>query len=162
MLGQAQEMFSKKSLNERLKYVYLADEQIKQAIQAAEEMPNRKQEAEAVIPALSSRIEQVKNTVDRGRVVFEALYQAYAPANWESIRGNGTEAENRINWAMVALEDARLASGMEQQEWHKALELVKKGNDWLTEAETLIKSITVLEERLVVEQAAVPGEVNAA
>ncbi len=161
-LGQAQELFSRKSLNEGLKYINLADEQIQQAIQAAEDMPHKKQETEVVIPAFSSRIEQVKETVDRGRDVFEGLYQAFAPANWESIRGNGTEAENRINWATEALEDARLASGMEQQEWHKALELVKKGNDWLTEAETLIQSITGLEEKLAGERLAAPGEVKAA
>jgi uncharacterized membrane protein YgcG len=161
-LGQAQELFSKKHISEGLKYVDLAEDQIQQAIQAAEDMPRKKQEAEAAIPALATRIEHVKETANRSRDVFERLYQAYAPANWESIRGNGTEAENRINWALEALEDARLASGMEQQEWHKSLELVKKGNDWLTEAETLIKSIIELEEKLAAERLAAPNEVDAA
>ncbi len=161
-LGQAQELFSKRHLSEALKYVNLADEQIKQAIQAAEETPLKKQEAEAAIPALSARIERVKETVNNGRDIFDGLLQAYAPANWESIRGNGTEAENRVNWAMEALEDACSASDTEHQEWQKSLELIKKGHDWLTEAETLIKSITELEEKLQAERLAAPSEVDAA
>ena len=160
-LEQAQDLVSKKRIREGMKYVSLAGDQVMQAIQAAEELPRKKREAEAAIPALSSRIEQVKETVDKGRDTFERLFQEYADSNWESIRGNGTEAENRVNWAFDALNDAR-AAGMEQQEWHKAVELVEKGNTWLTEAESLMKSISELEVNLIAARRDAPNEISAA
>jgi hypothetical protein len=98
---------------------------------------------------LASRIEQVKEAINKGRLIFDRVSREYAETTWESIRGNGTEAENRVNWALEALDDARSASGAEQQEWHKALELVEKGNSWLIEVESLMKSISSLEENLL-------------
>jgi uncharacterized membrane protein YgcG len=161
-LEQAQDLVSKKRIREGMKYVSLAGDQIKQAIQATEELPQKKLEAEAAIPALSSRIEQVKETIEKGGDTFERLSQEYAESNWESVRGNGTEAENRVNWALDALNDALAATGMEQQEWHKALELVEKGNTWLTEAESLIKSIAELAVNLIAARRDAPDEINAA
>jgi uncharacterized membrane protein YgcG len=161
-LAQAQDMVSRKRLNEGMKSVDLAADQIKQAVQAAEELPREKQATETAIPALSSRIEQIKAAVGKGREVFERIEQVYAVSSWESIQGNGTEAENRINWTIEALDDAREAAGMEQQEWHKAMELIGKGNAWLNEAELLMKSISELEENLTAARRDSSNEIQAA
>ncbi len=162
ILEQAQDLFSKKRFNEGLKQALLARDEARQALQAAEELPRKKEEAEAAISALPARIEQLKEKIDKGRDVFEMLAQNHAESAWESVRGNGTEAENRIDWAMEALEDARAATEMEQQEWYKALELVDKGNGWLAEAESLMKSISELESNLVTAQRDAPNEISAA
>ncbi len=122
-----------------MKYASLAGDQIKTGSAAGEELPQKKQEAEAAIPALASRIERVKANDQQQQARFRKVIPEYAETTWESVRGNGTEAENRVNWALEAQDDARSAAGMEQQEWHKALELVQKGNSWLTEAESLMK-----------------------
>ena len=161
-LEQAQDLVSKKRISEGMKYVTLAGDQIEQAIRAADELPQKKLEAGEAIPALLSRIEQVKEEINKGRGIFEGLSQEYAESNWESIRGNGTEAENRVNWALDALNDARSAAAMEQQEWHKALELVEKGNVWLTEAESLMKSVSELQANLTAERQDTPNEIAAA
>ncbi len=159
-LKQAQEIAFRKRYMEGLKTVVLALDQAKQAFRAAEELPQKKQEAESAIPALATRIEQVKGVIDKGSDVFDGLVREYAESNWESIRGNGTEAENRINWSLDALDDGRAVAS--QQEWHRALELVGKADAWLTEAESLIKSISELEENLLAERRAAPGEIEAA
>jgi len=161
-LEQAKALVAQKRYLEGTKRISLAAEQIKQAVQAAEELPLKKQQAEAAIPALAARIEQVKEVVNRSKGIFERLFQGYAETSWESVRGNGTEAENRISWALDTHDEARSASGMEQQKWHQALELVAKGDNWLTEAESLMKSIFELEASLTAEQQNAPNEINAA
>jgi uncharacterized membrane protein YgcG len=162
MLEQAKALVSEKRFLEAVKYVNLASNQINQAVQAGQELPRKKQEAEAAIPALAARIEQVKDIINAGRLVFERIFQEYAETTWASVRGNGTEAENRINWVLDALDDAKVASGMEQQEWHQAVELVNKGNNWLTEAESLMKSISELEVNLIAARRDAPNEISAA
>jgi uncharacterized membrane protein YgcG len=161
-LMQAQQLFSQKRLNEGMKYISQAGEQIKGAVQTAEELPSIKLATETAIPVLVSRIEEVKRKIENGRVIFERLTGGYAESNWESIRGNGTEAENRINWTLDALDDAREAAGPERQEWHQALELVGKGNTWLTEAESFVKSISELEVNLLSERRNAANEIEAA
>lgn len=161
-LEQAKTLVAEKRFIEGTKIVSLAAEQIKQAIQAANELPLKKQQAEAAVPALASRIEQVKEMVNNSRDIFERLIQGYAETSWESVRGNGTEAENRVNWALDVYDDARSANGVEQQEWHKALELLEKGNNWLAEAESSMKSISELEVNLIAERQVAPNEINAA
>jgi uncharacterized membrane protein YgcG len=161
-LEQAKTLAAEKRFAEGIKSVSLASDQIKQAIQSVDEMPQKKQEAEAAIPVLESRIEQLKVTVNKGRDIFERINQVYADTTWESVRGNGTEAENRINWALEAHDNALSMVNMEQQEWHKALELVQKANTWLNEAASLMKSISELETNLIAEQRDAPVEISAA
>lgn len=162
LLEQAQDLASKKRFSEGMKYASLADDQIKQAILAVEELSKKKQEAEAAVPALALRVEQVKQTINDSRGIFERLSEEYAESAWESVRGNGTEAENRVNWALEAQDDARIAIGTDQQDWQKALGLVEKGNNWLTEAESLVKSISELEVNLVAARRDGPNEVETA
>ena len=162
MLQQAQDLVAKKRFAEAAKYAGLAGDQIKQAVVAGEELPQKKQEAEAAIPALASRIERVKQTIENSEAVFDRVFHEYAETTWESVRGNGTEAENRVNWALEAQDAARVAAGMGQQEWHKALDLVKKGNTWLTEAESLVNAISELEANLIAARRDATKEIDAA
>jgi uncharacterized membrane protein YgcG len=162
ILEQAKTLVAERQFLEGMKNVNLAADQIKLAFQAAEELPRKKQEAEAVIPALASRIEQVKELVNNSRDAFMRISQGYAEATWDSVRGNGTEAENRIDWALDAHNDALSAIGIEQQAYHQALELVYKGNSWLTEAESFMRSISELEASLKAERESAPNEIDAA
>lgn len=139
-----------------------ASQLVRQAIQAADELPQKKQEAEAAIPALASRLEDVKQKIDNGRRAFDRISGSYAQSSWESIRGNGTEAEKRVSWSLEALEAARVASTMEQQEWHKALDVLQQANGWLDEAESFMRSIVALEANLAAAQRDAPIEIEAA
>ena len=86
----------------------------------------------------------------------------YAESSWESIHGNGTEAENRINWTMETLVKARALASTEQQDWSKASELLKQGNGWLDEAEVFMQSISAIEASLESARRDAPGEISAA
>ncbi len=159
-LGQANSLVAKRQYNEAMKFVGSANNQIQQAFQAMEDLPGKKQAAESAIPILASRIEEVKEKINDGGEVFERLSGEYAESTWEPIRGNGTEAENRVNWALDALGESQIDVGMEKQDWPEALKLVEKGNTWLTEAESLVKSITELEVNLMAARRDAPGEIN--
>ena len=111
---------------------------------------------------LQQRIEKVKEYVIQGREKFNSLAEQYNEDSWQSVQGNGTEAENRVIWAEQALEQARQACDEQQQEWHLALELISKANSWLDEAQALISSVFKLAESLKIEQSAAPGELAAA
>jgi len=161
-LDMAHDLASKKRFREAVEYADLAAAQAQQAVQAAQELPQKKNEAETAIPALAARIGQVKARIVEGRGLFEKLAGEYAETTWVPVRGNGTEAENRVSWTEGALEDARLAIEPERQEWHRALELVGTANGWLTEAESLVESISELEMNLMAARRDAPAEINAA
>jgi uncharacterized membrane protein YgcG len=161
-LQLAQNLFAQKRYNEGLQNLDQGTRQIQQAEQAVTDLPQKKQQAQAAIPILLSQIERVKETIIQGGNIFDRLSQEYAESSWEAVQGNGTEAENRVNWALQAADDARLAASEETQEWYKALELVEKGNTWLNEAQSLIKSISELEEKLKIARRDAPNEIEAA
>jgi uncharacterized membrane protein YgcG len=162
MLEKAKTMVAGKRLLEGLKQIALAGDQVKAALEAGTALPQKKREAEQALEALAQRIEQVKVTIDSGNDVFERISSGYSETAWTSIKGNGTEAENRVNWALDALDDGRSAAGLEQQSWPKALESAATGNQWLAEAESLMKSITELETNLVAARRDAPTEIAAA
>lgn len=161
-LEQAVASSQKKQFAQAMQYANEAQEMASQAAKEAEELPLKKQEAEAGIAALPSRIERVKEAIVQGRGIFERIRGTYAPSSWQSIVGNGTEAENRINWALESLEAARAAATMEQQDWKKGLEILQTSNSWLDEAESFLRSIAALEVNLAAAQRDAPGEISAA
>jgi len=161
-LKRSQDAYSARNIKTAFESLALASDQIKQALQAAQQLPQKKQEALTAIPLLSARIEQIKTNVNQGRDVFERLSRDYADSNWESIRGNGTEAENRVNWALETLADAEEAASDSVQDWYSSLDFVQMGNTWLNEAETLVGSISELESNLKTFRRELPAEIEAA
>lgn len=132
------------------------------SVGAAEELPRKKQESEKAIAALPTRIEKVKSAIEEGRTVFDGIAAAYAESSWDNVAGNGTEAENRVNWALEVVDDAQEAATMEAQEWDKALEICKEANGWLDQAESFMRSVVALEGNLAQAKQAAPGEIAAA
>ena len=63
---------------------------------------------------------------------------------------------------MEALDKARAAASMEQQDWLKASELLKQGSTWLDEAEVFMQSISAIEASLETARRDAPGEISAA
>jgi len=159
-LARAQELVSQKSYTEGRKLADQAAEHVQKASQALEELPRKKGQVDKAIPALESRIPQVKAAILEGRDIFDNISNEYAESTWRSIRGNGTEAENRVNWAIDALNDAREMAA--ENDWHGALEMVEKGNGLLSEAETLMRSIHQLEKDLLTARQDAPKEISAA
>ena len=161
-LEQANELAAKKDYVEGAKLAEQAGSHVQAASQALDDLPKKKDEVVAAFPALASRIEQVKEKIVDGREIFDRLFDDFAESTWEPVKGNGTEAENRVNWATDALDDARTMSGTERNDWFKTGDLIDKGNGWLTEAESLMQSITQLEANLITARRDAPTEINAA
>ncbi|MDD5701871.1 MAG: TPM domain-containing protein, partial [Dehalococcoidales bacterium] len=131
-----------------------------QAARTIDELPKKKLEAQTAIDEMTARIERTEESVARGRSIFDRISSTYAESAWEPIMGNGTEAENRIDWAAESLDSARAAA--EQQDWYKSLKLTGQGNAWLDEADTFMHSIAALETNLETARRDTPGEIEAA
>lgn len=133
-----------------------------EAIAAAETLPKQKTTVEQAIAALARRIESFKSKIIAGRETFEVIAANYAQSCWTPVRGNGTEAENRINWSLQALDAAGEAVTMEKQQWQKAQDQVSRANGWLDEAESFMRSITALKTNLEAAKRDATGEIQAA
>ena len=161
-LQQALDLSKKKQPAEAMTCADAALEQTKHIAETLEALPRKKLETKTAIPALAARIETVKDEINAGREIFNRLYMEYAESSWEPVRGNGTEAENRTDWAKDAYNEAVLAAKPEEQDWLKAMDMLEKGNNWLNEAELLVKSITELETNLKAAERDSLPEIDAA
>lgn len=97
---------------------------------------------------LELKIPAVVRMIAETKEVFLAVSKAYVSRSWESIKGNGSEAENRVKKVTAALETIRKCSSMEVQDWPQATALVENAGKWLNEAESLMRSVVSLKENL--------------
>lgn len=125
-------------------------------------LPERRAAIENALPTLKARIEQVASAIDAAQRVFEEIASAYAESSWASVRGNGTEAENRIDWSTEALEAATEGVSMERQTWKESEEDLADAAGWLDEAESFMRSIAALKTNLEAAKRDAPGEIDAA
>lgn len=161
-LEQAKTSQQEKRLSDTVKHANRAKEEAKDAHDSAEGLLLKKQEVEAAIAALAARIETAKSLIEEGHDTFERINDVYAESSWVSIQGNGTEATNRVNWAIESLEDARVYVTMEEQEWQKSSELASEANTWLDQAESFMRSVKALETNLLAAKQDAPAEIEAA
>jgi len=161
-LRRAMAGLERRELPEAEGLVIQAERNIREAVALAESLPKRKEQLERAIPALVVRIEQVKSAIVAGKALFDEISAAHAESSWESIRGNGTEATNRVNRSLALLEAANAASTMERQEWQQAEEAIGQANDYLDEAESLMRSISALKGSLEAARRDSEPEIQAA
>ncbi len=132
---------------------------------AAEVAPLTEQAATAAgRPAeLARRIAEVEALIDTGAAAFEQLAQHYAESSWQTVRGNGTEAENRVDWASEALEEACAGlAASEEEKWREAEQRLQQADAWLDEAVGLIGSIQAQQQSLEKARQEAPQEIQAA
>jgi uncharacterized membrane protein YgcG len=142
-----------------LAHVAQAQTQLKDAQSALESLNAKRQQLQEGVPALQGRITDVGSKLDGARKCFERISGTYAESSWTSVQGNGTEAEKRINAAGQKLADATHLSQTDKQEWDDALASMQEGNQLLDKAESLLESITALEEHLHTAQKQAPKEI---
>lgn len=109
------------------------------------------------VVSLSSRIEVVRGEISGGREAFAEISAAYAEVTWESVRGNGTEAEKRVVSATAFLESARQALGKDVK---ATLAAVTKAGELLDQAESYMRSIQALKANLDEAKKTAPGELE--
>jgi uncharacterized membrane protein YgcG len=89
-----------------------------------------------------------------------ASLESYAPANWDAVRGNRTEAEKRIEFARedVAEGQAALASG----DMQRAVVAVRASTQAVTEATALLDAIDAAARDLAAARDRIPIEIREA
>ncbi len=133
-----------------------------EALNLAEGLPQRKTAIDEGVKALKGRIPGVGAAIDNGRTLFGEISTAYAESCWETIRGNGTEAEKRLTFAGQAVEAAAKAAAMDRQDWQQGDEILAAANAGLDEAESFMRSITALKGNLEAAKRDAPAEIEAA
>lgn len=123
------------------------------------ELENLPKKIEKAITNSGDRVDLAKKRVFEAKDVFDKISEKYAKTSWESVRGNGTEAMNRIGLMLKILEDARAAA--ETKNWSKARDLLKQIDGGLSEAESLLKSIFERAGNLTLAEKDAPKEIAA-
>gem|GEM_PF-1627084 len=159
-IRDARKALGDKRFNQARQLAETASSSAGKAITTAKAVLKKKTETDDAIAAMANRIEKVKAMVIAGKSLFDKISAAFAESSWKSIRGNGTEAENRVNWAIQALSDAKKKA--ESQGWEEAQSLITKGNSFLDEAESFMRSIVALKQSLEAAMANAGKEIESA
>lgn len=130
--------------------------------QLASGLHEKRDALQAEVANLYSGSERVVSVVAKGKIIFEQISSQYASSSWQSVQGNGTEAEARSAWVKNALDEARSLSSMERQEWAEAEKLISEISKRLAEAESFMRSIVALEKSLREAKKDAPAEIEAA
>lgn len=106
---------------------------------------------------LGERLQAVKAKIEEGRTVFEEL-ASHPEAVWEPVRGNGTEAENRLESAMAIHSGLSLRP---ESAWEDA-ESIRTAGGLLDQAESLMRSVAARHKAVREAREAAAGELEAA
>lgn len=161
-LSQASSALDNKQFVSAAKKAKEAQELCDQAVTAANSLAETKAAIDGQITQASERVKTVQEAISQGRTIFDAISSQYAEKSWTSVRGNGTEATNRVNSSLAAMKLATTAASMENQEWQKAQEALGQIDVWLGEAESFMRSLVSLQQHLEAAARDAASEVQAA
>ncbi len=122
-------------------------------------IPTLKQKIDKVVDELEIKVLDVTKLIGEAKPVFTALTNSFVPRSWEPVKGNGTEAENRVKQASVAIASIRVCASMDVQDWEQGLALAEKAGQALDQAQSLVRSIFSLKDNLELAKASVAKEV---
>lgn len=145
-----------------LQHLGAARQALNEAQAKLETLTEQREQLAREIPALEERIAQVQDLTGTAHDAFNRISNTYPESSWESVRGNGTEAEKCIASAKQALIAAKKQSGIDRQQWVEATSSVQEGNLALDKAQSLLHSVTERERNLQVAQQQAPGALQAA
>ena len=126
----------------------------------AQALPQKREQAASTLAELEKRIDGSHSLIQNGREAFGRISKAFAPASWESVKGNGTEATKRFNWAAQAVAQARDLASMENQNWEGVENIVRKANESLDESDSFMRSISTREKNLEEARTQAPLDVG--
>lgn len=145
---EAEKARTEKNLTKAEELAKTAKAKLDEVLALARSLPERKRKLDSGLDSLKTRIVNVDAFVDKTHLVFEKISAEFAESSWESVKGNGIEAEERLAWVTETVEEATSLASMENQKWDEAEGSVKEMNQRLDEAESLMRSIIVIEENL--------------
>ena len=147
-----------------------------EAIPLVDDVTKRVEKLEAEYSAFTSTLQRVgqdraelhrnlasaDDRLKEARESFARISAEYAESSWESVRGNGSEAEKRLDEARTALSTADAAADLSQQRWDDALSQAQQGSLLVDEAQSLIGAIIDREANLAKAKATAQHEIELA
>lgn len=146
--AQAKEAFNNKNLMDSEKLAREVEVKADEALSEAKSMPQKRAVILKDVETIRTHIGEVNNLISQGHVAFKRISEEFAESCWESVKGNGVEAEERLAWAEESVDEVVSLASMENQKWDEAQDLVKEVGLRLTEAASLMRSIIALEENI--------------
>jgi len=159
-LGNAEAAKNSKSFGQMRDELVRANTLAPQAADEAEALQRGKTEIDASIAAARGEGTRVDQLMDRAGGVFREIAAVYAPESWSNVNGNGSQAEQMIQDAGVALEASEAAASMEVQDWDAARAQLDSATGNIKRAESLAEAIIALKRDLDAAKAAVPKEIE--
>ncbi len=129
--------------------------EVERRIAELNDLPNQ-------VRAVEARIAVVQDRVVAAKQVFDDMSRTYASGSWESVRGNGTEATNRINWALKALDTAKASLSAKPRQVQKVRTAIEDITKWLDAAESMTQSIHARREQLDIAMRDLPSTIDSA
>jgi uncharacterized membrane protein YgcG len=148
LLGGAKEGITAKKFSAAASKARAAAVKAKEAADTAAGFAAVKQAIDKKLSDLDLRGGNVSKLAVEARQVFVNIETTYAQSCWEASKGNGTEADNRLGAANKALQAAKVAAGMEVQDWAQASKLADAAFVSLDDAEHLLHGILDLRDSL--------------
>lgn len=144
-----------------LQHLDAANGALSEANDAIKLLAEQRQQLARDIPVFAARIGQVESLIEPAHAAFNRVSGTYANSSWESVQGNGSEAEKSIAAARRALAASKEQSAVDQQQWFRSISSLQEGNLALDRAQSLLHSVTELESNLQTAQEQAPKVVHA-
>lgn len=162
LVESAEGAFAERKFASAAKLAGEASAKAQEAIEGANILPTLKAVVDKNLDALKARGRAMLGRPAEVKVIFAEIASDYARSSWETVKGNGTEAEKRLKTASRKLDEAVKAADMESQDWKSAEELAQAVFLNLDEADKLFDSIVALRESLASAKAKAQPEIDAA
>lgn len=161
-LAQAEDAVKAKSFGQMKDKLVEANRLANQAAEQAEAQKREKAGIDTEVRLLRSSSKDADGTLDSARMVFDQIREAYAPVSWDSITGNGSQAEAALDAADEAVDAAEQAATMDAQDWATARGKLQEARQGIQRAEALANAIVTLKRDLDAAKDAAPREIEAA
>lgn len=158
-LGRARSALEEKRFGAAKSEADAAHKAADEAKAIAAGLPARKDAIGDGISDLRHRIKAIDVSFDEGEAAVKRLEANFAATCWESIQGNGKEAEECLERATASVDEALEAGTMEAQSWDQADAALNEARRECERAESLMRSVHALEKSLETARRDAPKEI---
>lgn len=159
LIHQANDAINNNLFFDALAQVGQAQELMDQASMGLK-LPDKKAELENGIAAVKARMEKTRSAVLHCKPIVDRLDAEFASRSFESVASNGSQATEHINWCDRGIPMAADFATMEKQDWQKSADIVSEANGHLDRADSLVNSITAIEQSLNTARQSAPADVQ--
>lgn len=130
-----------------------------EAVQLANGLAARKSAVDTAVARLTAAAGDAERLIGSTRTTYDAIVASYAPACYEVVRGNGTQANARLTAARAAIAAATTAGSMAAQDWDAADAKIGEADGAIASVTSLMRSISELSRNLEAAKREAPNEI---